>query len=119
MLLRVVLRSLGRLEARAPYLGRACRSGDVLPGWLGVIAFVGAASLVAMIVVSQLSGADALNNLLSLAIGMVVAPIVTIGLGVTSPMRRAVPPHLSMGGRRGSRTSALSCRVWVVQTPPP
>lgn len=35
-----------------------------------------------MIVVSQVSGADALNNLLSLAIGMVVAPIVTIGLGV-------------------------------------
>jgi lipopolysaccharide export LptBFGC system permease protein LptF len=46
------------------------------------VAYVGAAILVAMIVVSQVSGADALSNLLSLAIGMVVAPIVTIGLGV-------------------------------------
>lgn len=64
------------------YLGRACRSGGVLPGRLGVVAYVGAAILVAMIVVSQVSGADALNNLLSLAIGMVVAPIVTIGMGV-------------------------------------
>ena len=64
------------------YLGRACRSGGVLPGWLGVVAYVGAAILVAMIVVSQVSDADALSNLLSLAIGMVVAPIVTIGLGV-------------------------------------
>ena len=40
------------------------------------------AILVAMIVVSQVDGTDAIGNLLGLAIGMVVAPIVTIGLGV-------------------------------------
>lgn len=64
------------------YLGRACRSGGVLPGWLGVVAYAGAAILVAMIVVSQVDGTDAISNLLALAIGMVVAPIITIGLGV-------------------------------------
>ena len=39
-------------------LGRACRSGGLLPGWLGVVAYAGAAILVGMIVRSQLSGAD-------------------------------------------------------------
>ncbi len=76
------LASYAALAIALYYLGRACRSGGVLPGWLGVVAYAGAAILVAMIVVSQVDGADALSNLLSLAIGMVVAPIVTIGLGV-------------------------------------
>ncbi len=74
--------SYAALAIALNYLGRACRSGGALPGWLGVVAYAGAAILVAMIVVSQLSDADALSNLLSLAVGMVVAPIVTIGLGV-------------------------------------
>ena len=74
--------SYAALAVALYYLGRACRSGGVLPGWLGVVAYAGTAILVAMIVVSQVSDADAVNNLLSLAIGMVVAPVVTIGLGV-------------------------------------
>jgi len=74
--------SYAALATALYYLARACRSSAVLPGWLGVVAYVGAAILVAMIVVSQVDGTDALNNLLSLAIGMVVAPLVTIGLGV-------------------------------------
>ena len=74
--------SYAALAVALYYLGRACRSGGILPGWLGIVSYAGATILVALIVVSQVPGADAVNNLLSLAIGMGVAPIVTIGLGV-------------------------------------
>lgn len=64
------------------YVGRTCRASAAMPGWLGVVAFAGAAILVALTVASVVPGMDAANNLLSLAIGIVVAPIFTIGLGV-------------------------------------
>jgi hypothetical protein len=65
------------------YVGRTCRSSSVMPGWLGSVAYVGAAILVALLVASVMPDTDAVTNLLSLAIGAVVAPIVTIGLGVS------------------------------------
>jgi len=64
------------------YVGRTCRASAAMPGWLGTVAFAGAAILVALIVVSVVPDMDAANNLLSLAIGVIVAPLVTVGLGV-------------------------------------
>jgi hypothetical protein len=65
------------------YVGRTCRSSSAKPGWLGVVAYVGAAILVGLLIASVMPDTDAITNLLSLAIGAVVAPIVTIGLGVS------------------------------------
>lgn len=64
------------------YIGRACRTSAAMPGWLGLVSYVGAAILVALTVVSLVPETDTVLDLLSLAIGVVVAPIVTIGLGV-------------------------------------
>jgi hypothetical protein len=41
----------------------------------------GTAILFALIIATVVRGMDVANNLLSLAIGVVIAPIVTIGLG--------------------------------------
>ncbi len=65
------------------YVGRACRATVAMPGWLGLLSYVGAAILAAMTIVSLVPDTDAVFNVLSLAIGVLVAPFFTIGLGVT------------------------------------
>jgi hypothetical protein len=66
------------------YLGRACRVEAALPRRLGVVAYVGAATLVGLFALSvaRIDGTDTLTELLSLVIGVIVAPIFTIGLGL-------------------------------------
>jgi hypothetical protein len=64
------------------YVGRSCRTSAAMPGWLGAVAYVGAGILVALVVVSVIPDMDTPQRLLSLAIGAVIAPILTIGLGV-------------------------------------
>jgi hypothetical protein len=64
------------------YVGRCGRSAPALPRWLGAVAYLGGAILVALIVLTQVPDTDAASNLLSLAVGFVVAPLVTIGLGI-------------------------------------
>jgi hypothetical protein len=64
------------------YVGRTCRSSVALPRWLGAVAFAGAAILIGLAIVSQIPDTDAIFNVLGFAIGAVVAPLVTIGLGV-------------------------------------
>jgi hypothetical protein len=64
------------------YVGQTCRSSVVMPGWLGTVAYAGTAILIGLIVVSVIPGNDAIFNLLGFAIGAVVAPIFTIGLGL-------------------------------------
>ena len=51
--------------------------------WLGVVSFAGAAILLLLTVVSILPDMDGLSNLLSLAIGIGIAPAFTIGLGLS------------------------------------
>jgi len=74
------------------YVGRTCRASVAMPGWLGAVAYAGAAILVAMVVVSLFPDTDTAFNLLSLAIGIVVAPLVTIGLGVHIARAASVDP---------------------------
>jgi hypothetical protein len=63
------------------YVGRTCRTSAAMPGWLGLVAYAGTAVLVTMTAASVAPDTDALMNLLSLAIGVLIAPVVTIGLG--------------------------------------
>jgi len=76
------------------YVGRTCRSSAAMPRWLGIVAYAGTAILVALIVASVAPGMDAASNLLSLAIGVVLAPIITVGLGV----------HIARAARAGAAT---------------
>jgi len=64
------------------YAGRACRASAALPGWLGAVAYAGTLILIGLVVVSLIPDTDAIFNLLGFAVGAVVAPIFTIGLGV-------------------------------------
>lgn len=63
------------------YVARSCRTSPALPGWLGLVAYAGSAILAAMTAVSVLPDSAGLLNLLSLVIGILIAPIITIGLG--------------------------------------
>ena len=64
------------------YGGRACRSSIVLPNWLGVVAYAGTLILIGLTIVSLIPDTDAIFNVLGFAIGAVVAPIFTVGLGI-------------------------------------
>ena len=64
------------------YAGRACRSSRVLPSWLGVVAYAGTLILIGLTIVSLIPDTDAIFNALGFAIGAVVAPVFTVGLGV-------------------------------------
>jgi len=63
------------------YVARSCRMSLALPGWLGLVAYAGSAILAAMTAVAVVPDSDGLLNLLSLVIGILIAPIITIGLG--------------------------------------
>jgi len=76
------------------YVGRTCRASAAMPAWLGAVAYAGAVILIALTVASVVPGMDAANNLLSLAIGVIVAPLVTMGLGV----------HIARAARAGVAT---------------
>jgi len=64
------------------YVGRSCRMSDAMPRWLAVVAEAGAVILVALLAASVVPDTDTLQDVLSLAIGVVIAPVFTIGLGV-------------------------------------
>ena len=64
------------------YIGRTCRASASMPSWLGGIALAGAAILGAMAVLSVVPDTDTPGELLSLVVGVVIAPIFTIGAGV-------------------------------------
>jgi hypothetical protein len=63
------------------YVGRACRISPAFPGWLGLVSDAGAVILVVLAVISILPDVDGISDILSLAIGIVIAPVFTIGLG--------------------------------------
>lgn len=72
------------------YLGVTCRSTPSLPRWIGPVAFVGAVLLVGLVIAAEIPGADTAYNVLGLAIGVVIAPVIAIGLG--AGVRRAIAP---------------------------
>jgi len=74
--------SFAALAIALYYVGRTCRGSVTMPAWLGGVAYVGASGLAAMVVVSVVPDTDTLQHALSLAVGVIVAPIITIGLGV-------------------------------------
>lgn len=74
--------SFAALAIALYYVGRSGRSAAALPRWLGAVAYLGGAILVALIVLTQVPDTHAVSNLLSLAVGFVVAPLVTVGLGI-------------------------------------
>jgi hypothetical protein len=62
------------------YLARLCRTTDALPRWAAPVAVVTAALLL-LIAIAGVSRWDSTYEILSLALGVVLAPILTIGLG--------------------------------------
>jgi hypothetical protein len=77
------------------YAGRTCRGSSVMPGWLGAVAYAGVAILAALIVTNVIPDLDGASKLLSLAIGVVIGPIFTVGLGVS--VARAAKPSPAAG----------------------
>jgi hypothetical protein len=64
------------------YLGVACLREPALSRRLGWVALVTAAAEVATIAVGQIGGLDAVENVLGLLTGVVLAPVIAIGLGL-------------------------------------
>jgi hypothetical protein len=66
------------------YLGRACRTEPALPRWVGLVAYLGVVVLGGLIVlnVAQIDGTDGIWKLLALVVGVFVAPLFAIGLGL-------------------------------------
>ena len=65
------------------YLGAACWSVEGMPRWLTPVAWIGTACLVAMLVIGELAvDTGHAWDILGLLVGVLVAPLVTIGLGL-------------------------------------
>lgn len=68
------------LALGALYLARLCRTSEALPRWAAPVAAVTAALLL-VIAISSVARWDTAYEILSLALGVVLAPVLTIGLG--------------------------------------
>jgi hypothetical protein len=74
--------SSAALAVALAYLGIACLTEPALSRPIGWVAFVTAALEVVIIVVGQIGGLDAVENVLGLLTGVMLAPLIAIGLGI-------------------------------------
>ncbi len=81
--------SFGIFAVGMAFLGAACRSEARLPRWLAPVTWIGAALVLAMVVVGEMPNTGYAGTVLSLLGGVVIAPLVMIVLGV----------HLGRGSR--------------------
>ena len=65
------------------YVGRACRTSPAVASWLGLVSYAGVVILVALAVGSIVPDMDGVVDILSLAIGILIAPVFSIGLGIS------------------------------------
>jgi hypothetical protein len=68
------------LALGALYLARLCRMTEALPRWAGLVAVV-TAPLLLLIAIADVARWDTTNQIMSLVVGVVLAPVLTIGLG--------------------------------------